>query len=228
MNCFVDRTLSFLQRSANAGIASFLWIDDTQFGFSNYVSLGLPHEFMVDYRGGIGKYDPLSVPRTMGLNHPVISLGSDNAKRGSLRYDEYVRFLAGYSIIDEVDMVFFACNKPIAFVSLMRKTGEQALPDSTDFWNNIHSYVQEAFRLDKTFQSLFLDQRLQFRYGLSERERDVIKLILNGSSNSEIGGILGIKLSTVKSHVINILDKLGVGSRLGIMALCQKIMLHDT
>ncbi|SKB13863.1 Two component transcriptional regulator, LuxR family [Planktothrix sp. PCC 11201] len=48
---------------------------------------------------------------------------------------------------------------------------------------------------------------------LSERELDVIRLIVAGKSNAEISGILHIRESTVKFHVNNILCKLGVNDR---------------
>jgi RNA polymerase sigma factor (sigma-70 family) len=48
---------------------------------------------------------------------------------------------------------------------------------------------------------------------LSNREREVLMLVCGGLSNAEIGERLVIARSTVKTHVANILAKLGVGSR---------------
>jgi DNA-binding NarL/FixJ family response regulator len=48
---------------------------------------------------------------------------------------------------------------------------------------------------------------------LSEREVDVLKLLARGSTNKEIGLALFIEETTVKTHVSNILGKLGVQSR---------------
>jgi DNA-binding NarL/FixJ family response regulator len=48
---------------------------------------------------------------------------------------------------------------------------------------------------------------------LTERENDVLKLIAGGLSNKEIARELGIGEKTVKTHVSNILSKLGVLSR---------------
>ena len=48
---------------------------------------------------------------------------------------------------------------------------------------------------------------------LSPRELNVIELMKNGKSNRAIGVELGITESTVKSHVKNILIKLGVSDR---------------
>ncbi len=48
---------------------------------------------------------------------------------------------------------------------------------------------------------------------LSSRELDVLRLMVQGLSNSEIAEALFIEQSTVKTHVSNILSKLGVRNR---------------
>ncbi|MEG4321873.1 MULTISPECIES: response regulator transcription factor [unclassified Microcoleus] len=48
---------------------------------------------------------------------------------------------------------------------------------------------------------------------LSDRELDVIRLIVTGKCNHEISKILQISESTVKFHINNILGKLGVSDR---------------
>ncbi|WP_441250507.1 response regulator transcription factor [Kitasatospora sp. McL0602] len=49
---------------------------------------------------------------------------------------------------------------------------------------------------------------------LTEREREVILLLGGAASNLRIAHRLGIGERTAKKHVSNILEKLGVGSRL--------------
>ena len=48
---------------------------------------------------------------------------------------------------------------------------------------------------------------------LSRRELEVLRLMVDGKSNKEIGDILHIAEGTVKVHVNHILDKLGVSGR---------------
>lgn len=53
----------------------------------------------------------------------------------------------------------------------------------------------------------------QGRFGLSAREAEVMRLIVQGRSNSEIAGQLFLAEKTVKNHVNRIYAKLGVTSR---------------
>jgi DNA-binding NarL/FixJ family response regulator len=47
----------------------------------------------------------------------------------------------------------------------------------------------------------------------TRRELDVLRLLADGKSNQEIADELVLALNTVKKHVGNILDKLGVANR---------------
>lgn len=62
---------------------------------------------------------------------------------------------------------------------------------------------------------------------LSAREMEVLALIVKGKSNKQIGFALGIAEHTVKNHVKNILDKLGVDDRTqAATAAIQRGIIH--
>jgi len=50
-------------------------------------------------------------------------------------------------------------------------------------------------------------------YGLSPREREVLRLLVEGQSNAEIAAALYVGVRTVRAHVASILAKLGVPTR---------------
>ena len=57
---------------------------------------------------------------------------------------------------------------------------------------------------------------------LTEREREVLSLMVEGLNNTQIAGRLTVSPSTIKSHVSNILSKLGVASRTEAVALAMR------
>jgi DNA-binding NarL/FixJ family response regulator len=56
---------------------------------------------------------------------------------------------------------------------------------------------------------------------LSARERDVLSLIAEGLGNAEIGERLSISEKTVRNHVSNLFDKLGVWTRAQAMVFAR-------
>jgi two-component system nitrate/nitrite response regulator NarL len=74
--------------------------------------------------------------------------------------------------------------------------------------NKMTNEVVEAFKKSSTFGPR-RDKPL-----LSEREREIVQLVAQGYRNREIGEKLFISEQTVKNHLHNIFDKLGVSDRL--------------
>ncbi|MBA4385999.1 MAG: hypothetical protein C0410_14770 [Anaerolinea sp.] len=59
------------------------------------------------------------------------------------------------------------------------------------------------------------------KYGITERECEIIQLIARGKSNADIAGELFISLATVKTHLHNIYRKVGIDSRFDLLAKLQ-------
>jgi len=64
-------------------------------------------------------------------------------------------------------------------------------------------------------------------FDLTEREREVLALLVQGMNNPEIAERLVVSRSTIKFHVSSILSKLGVASRTEAVALAVKEGLVD-
>ncbi len=73
-------------------------------------------------------------------------------------------------------------------------------------------------------------ERLAERMGgpnLTNRELEVLQAIAAGKSNKEIAFVLGISEATVKTHINNILSKLGVADRTqATTAALQRGIIH--
>ena len=58
--------------------------------------------------------------------------------------------------------------------------------------------------------------------GITERERNVLKLVADGHSNTEIAEELIISQNTVKNHIASLLSKLAVKDRTQIAVFALK------
>lgn len=62
-------------------------------------------------------------------------------------------------------------------------------------------------------------------YGLSARELDILSLMVRGLANAEVAAELHVSLSTVKTHVEHVLDKLGTATRAGAVSMASDRLL---
>lgn len=73
--------------------------------------------------------------------------------------------------------------------------------------------------------AIYISEGRRLRWGpsqaasLTERENQILKLVADGKDNGEISDYLGISKHTVKTHVANIFEKLGVNRRMEAVAL---------
>ncbi len=92
------------------------------------------------------------------------------------------------------------------------------------YWVGKHS-VQNLFAYLQS-QILEADRR---KFGLTPREIEIVSVVADGLSNKEVAQTLKIANDTVKHHMSNIFDKLGVSTRLelALFAFKQKLPLKD-
>jgi DNA-binding CsgD family transcriptional regulator len=76
----------------------------------------------------------------------------------------------------------------------------------------LHYYLPAPMALDD-LSEVFLS-----KYGITDREREIILKVFQGKSNADIAGELFISLATVKTHLHNIYKKIGVESRYDLLA----------
>ncbi|MBK9935216.1 MAG: response regulator transcription factor [Cytophagaceae bacterium] len=63
------------------------------------------------------------------------------------------------------------------------------------------------------------------QYQLTEREKEIIKLLTQGKSNTEIGESLFLSFHTIKTHRKNIYNKLGISNLIELVEIAQKMHL---
>ena len=76
----------------------------------------------------------------------------------------------------------------------------------------LHYYHPTPLALDE------LPEAFLSKYGITDREREIILKVIEGKSNADIAAELFISLATVKTHLHNIYTKIGVESRYDLLA----------
>ena len=86
------------------------------------------------------------------------------------------------------------------------------------------------FLLYEGFRNVILEKRLSHtlyqisvafitRYGVTEREREIIALMIEGASNKEIGKRLFISAATVRNHIHNVFEKTHATNRVELIRI---------
>lgn len=68
---------------------------------------------------------------------------------------------------------------------------------------------------------------LAARFGLTEREAEVLFWLAQGKSNSDIGNILGLSSRTVSKHLEQVFEKMGVDNRTSAAVMADRSMSRN-
>ncbi|HEX7735385.1 MAG TPA: response regulator transcription factor [Ktedonobacteraceae bacterium] len=128
------------------------------------------------------------------------------------------------------DILVLTAYDQIAYVQTMLRLGVKGYwlksARGSDIRQAVHEIAAGKRSLDPEVRQLLLAEESQVSRGeaepLTARELDVLRLVVQGVRNSEIGQRLSISIKTVESHLTNIYGKLGVQSRAEAIALAQK------
>lgn len=99
---------------------------------------------------------------------------------------------------------------------------EAATP--AEFIQAIHIVHQGSVWAPRRVLSMFIERVTQSpgrifpagRVSFTDREKEVLELLVAGRSNKEIGSVLGIEERTVKAHVAKLMRKVGVQNRIAL------------
>jgi len=130
----------------------------------------------------------------------------------------FIAFFIGLIFPWEYIYQYWPNIRPLPMVLLYFCTN---LPPLLFLRHNLKKYFAEASTQlgGQAGMALFFS-----RYNLSQREQEVIRLMIQGKSNKDIESELFISLHTVKNHIYNIYQKLGVKNRLQVVSLIRESM----
>ena len=115
------------------------------------------------------------------------------------------------------------------FIRTVSGYGAAVLPLLTEIpWDEKSKWFKKLLsdtRVQAAYYPSFLRPRMEPGEMLTDTEMQVLRLLCADKSNAEIGEILDIKLTTVKTHVSHILDKLDVSRRSEAKTAAKKLWL---
>ncbi len=76
----------------------------------------------------------------------------------------------------------------------------------------LNYFVPASVEVDQVFEAFLA------KYGITDREREIILKVVQGKSNADIARELVVSIATVKTHLHNIYTKIGVTSRYNLLA----------
>lgn len=223
-NAMVREALQFSRTSLGASSSVFFWIEDRQ-RISGIELDGMPPEMMARYLDGMNVYDPLNIYKLVNTDKRIATMAEERRRCSSDNNRIYGEFLGSYGLVDEVDFLLWHDGSPFAFLGILKCRDDPPFSAELLDWEAMRGYLEFNLKMHSRMRRVRWISTLRNRYGLTQREIEVVELLNNGASNLTIAQILGIGVATVKTYIIKILNKLGVESRAAIVSFTMRLQL---
>ncbi len=128
------------------------------------------------------------------------------------------------AIIDEINNMIGTDHKTFSTrIHYIKKNGKNILMDvkfyiMKDKYNDLIGImlIGKEVKEVKQFREVFK---------ITGRQEEIIRMIINGITNKEIAKTIGVTESTLKGHIRNIYNKLGVANKMQLLNLLKKFNL---
>jgi len=208
---FGDETTRTICRALGAEWGAFYRIGRGQqpFGFRIH---GIPREFGMAYtRLDMQHVDPLHPFQLLPRKHGFLTIGAARAENPT-GYRDFVSFLRSHGAQDAAEMIFTWQGKAVAGLGIVWTGKKPEHRATVELGSTLHGYVE--FNLGAMWrETVQPDASADAEFAFTSREEEVIRVVCRGFTNEQIASYLNIAISTVKTHLINIFRKAGVGSR---------------
>lgn len=167
-----------------------------------------------EYTTHYSSLDPLNPARFSHSEDTLVTLDSQMAAHMLKQTLYYQEFMVPNNHRYVTDMFFRQEGRIIAVISMLREEAlGKFLPDELMLLKKVQPF------LEYSLNAVYMPQRNQERqsisekYSLTERELDVLELLLSGTSNKQIAIELNLGLATIKTHLHHIFQKTNVQTR---------------
>lgn len=182
-------------------------------------AFNLPRQALDDY---LSYFQPLDLlhPEKLYISRrkPVICINEILSQNDYEQTEYYQDFMRKHGYYDEMGVYFMLDNQVRVVLGLVRTHDE---PPFTMKDVTLLSY------LIPPMSSVFMDKKKEklkgilIENGITERESQVVHLVIEGKTNKEMAEILFVSENTIKKHLQNIFYKFGVSNRTSIYRVLQ-------
>lgn len=196
------------------GYSSLFWLINQETQLSDPIYTNIEYRAMAEYFETYHTQDvlaPVNIPVSLA-SAPIVKIG-DIMSYEQFRKTEYsLGYFEKFGYVDEMGIYMYDKSELIGVIGLVRKREEGLFSDKDRkrlhfLVKTIEGTYKAARILNKQVAEPILLQEL------TTREREIVKLVQKGLLNKEIGHVLSISVNTVKKHLQNIFQKLGVENR---------------
>ena len=219
---FGAHTASFTSQALGAEWSCFYFLDaDGQpFGFQVHCTPWALRESYVTH--SMERSDPLHPARLVTQNLRFVSMFDPRLSCALELRRNFWNFLSAFGTRDAAEMIFRVDGRAVAGMSLLW-VGQAGSRADRQLGESVQSYIE--FNLAAHYGPLLSDIFPEASVGLAltDRELEIAQLVCLGSSNGQIAQRLTIGVSTVKTHLLHIFDKLGVRTRAALVSRCLSV-----
>ncbi|MCD2109285.1 LuxR C-terminal-related transcriptional regulator [Rhodococcus erythropolis] len=164
------------------------------------------------YTGYFHELDPFH-PRQFAESGTDLATSNDLGQRFD-RTAYYAGFFRPMGYRHEAELYLRHAGRIVAGVSLLKSASDgDFAKEEIQFLQKSHGFVEQSYCMLSQLPTAPNLSAVPEHWKLSARELDVVQLLGQGASNTDISRALFISVPTVKSHLQHIYRKSGIHSR---------------
>ena len=191
-----------------------------------FIGVDTPEGYLEEYKNVYEKYDYTKdiLRGIKSTAYKDTDILSDTQRMKNKFYTDYmvkmgVPYAGGLSLKKQDMFAEFTVFRSEVFGDLAERDIQILNIFKPHLENILFKFFDCSGTVETTKKSTFFSYMEQ--YDLTEREIEIAQLVINGYTNTEISDMLYISVSTVKKHIHNVYDKLGIKNRVGLINIIR-------